>query len=507
MPGAPRITRSWLTVSHIHKAWEDVRIQSRLSWPDMRKVSLCAPSVSPPPPSCWPPSPRSAPRQPKPTSQLLPPGLSFSSATGSGRPVPPRVLVARRSEAATRDLWTQGYIGIVCLLALGLGWVTYEKFGLPSSWWAFVVLAGLGIGAWWLPAPTSDGRSHFTADNVVVLAAVPILGPPGAGLVGLAIGVMARRRIPLERRVFNAAMTASAAMTAGIVYSIVGGSFDLEQARGSGYLLAHVGGPIVIADLFNLGLNAVLISGVLRVSAGVPVQSQLRDMFTSSGPTQFAYGIIASLLVVLWVPAGLGAVAVLVVMAPMLGARWALLLYGEERNARERALGALVTAIETRAPALEGHGARVSDLAARTAQELGLGPQAIADVRTAGLLHDLGRVVVAPGHEGIDAQDGAAVRGASMLQDLPFLAGASAVMEEVARNGSGTTTPSIAADVVRTADDYDLMMHGEGAVGSSEAMTLLKVNGSGPQHERVVAALARAADAQDERRGMVGVSP
>jgi len=368
-------------------------------------------------------------------------------------------------------------------------------------------LAGLGIGAWWLPTPTSDGRSHFTADNVVVLAAVPILGPAGAGLIGLVIGVMARRRIPLERRVFNAAMTAAAAMAAGFGYSFAGGSFDLEGARGAVYLMAHVGVPIVVADMFNLGLNAVLLAGVLRVTAKVPMFLQLRDMFTSSGPTQFAYGIIASLLVVLWVPAGLGAVAVLIVMAPLLGARWALLLYGEERNARERALGALVTAIETRAPALDGHGVRVSELAARVAQDLGLGPHSVADVRKAGLLHDLGKVVVAPGHEGVDEQEGAALRGANMLKDLPFLAGASSLMEEVARSDSPPAVRSMAADVVRAADDYDLMLHGVAAVAPAEAIVMLRGNALGPQEERVVAALARAIDALGGKRREAGGGP
>ena len=190
--------------------------------------------------------------------------------------------------------------------------------------------------AWWQPTPTSDGRSHFTADNVIVLAAIPIAGPLGAGIVGLSMALFARRRIAARRRIFNAAMTASAAMTGGLGYALAGGVFELEGSRGAGFLIAHVGFPIVVADLFNLGLNALLLAGVLRLSSGVPVRLQLRDMLTSTGQTQFAYGIIASLLVILWIPAQLGAVAVLLVMAPLLGARWALLQYGEERAARER---------------------------------------------------------------------------------------------------------------------------------------------------------------------------
>lgn len=410
------------------------------------------------------------------------------------------------SVASGPDRWTTGYIAWTCALSIALGWVSYSLFGLPPSWGALAILTSLGVLAWWQPTPTSDGRSHFTADNVIVLAAIPIAGPLGAGIVGLSMALFARRRIAARRRIFNAAMTASAAMTGGLGYALAGGVFELEGSRGAGFLIAHVGFPIVVADLFNLGLNALLLAGVLRLSSGVPVRLQLRDMLTSTGPTQFAYGIIASLLVILWIPAQLGAVAVLLVMAPLLGARWALLQYGEERAARERALEALVSAIETRAPELEGHSERVSTLAALMAQELGLGPRAVADVRTAGLLHDLGRVVVAPGSAGADEVAGARLRGASMLEDLPFLRGASSIMEEVARAELDGVIPSLAADLVRVADEYDLLRHGAGPLEPAAALADLHGRRRDPQSERVFLALSHALRGQDHSHAGAGTA-
>lgn len=411
------------------------------------------------------------------------------------------------SGASGPDRWTPSYIAGTCALSVALGWVSYSIFGLPPSWRALAVLVSLGILAWWQPTPTSDGRSHFTADNVIVLAAIPIAGPLGAGLVGASMAMFARRRIPARRRLFNAAMTASAAMTGGLGYALVGGTFELEGARGALFLITHVGLPIVVADLFNLGLNALLLAGVLRLSSGVPMRLQLRDMLTSTGPTQFAYGVIALLLVVLWTPADLGPVAVLIVMAPLLGARWALLQYGEERAARERALEALVSAIETRAPELEGHSARVSALAALMAQELGLGPKEVADVRTAGLLHDLGRVVVAPGTEGEDEVISAELRGASMLRELPFLRGASSLMEEVARVEIEHAAPSLAAELVRVADEYDLLRHGARPVETGDAIERLRTGHGDPQSERVFQALARALRDQDYARAQSRTAP
>lgn len=389
------------------------------------------------------------------------------------------------------------YISGVVVLCGVLGLASHVRLGWPQELAGLVVLALLGSLTYWLPT-SSDGRSQFTADNVVVLAAIPVVGTLGAGIVGLVMTGLTTRRIPLRRRVFNMAMVSSSAMVGGFAYEWTGGSFALTELNGAMPLLWHVGLPIVVADLVNLAVNAVLVAGVIRVTAGVPMRLQLRDMLTGSGPSQFAYGIIAFLVVIMWLPGKLGPVAVLVGLAPLAGARWALLQYGEERDARERALGALVTAIETRAPRLEGHSARVSMMAAMMAQELGLGPKEVADIRTAGLLHDLGRVVVAPGQEGVDEAGRAALRGAVMLQDLPFLAGASAVMEEVANAGVPGSELSIAADIVRVADQYDLILDGDESLSSSQAIEFL-----GDRHTpttdsvRVLAALSRVVRLRD----------
>lgn len=389
------------------------------------------------------------------------------------------------------------YIGVTVVLAGGLAVACHQFYGWPTAWGPLGLLAFIGALTWWLPSTSSDGLSHFTADNVVVLAAIPIVGPVGAGVVGLVMAALTRRRIPAYRRAFNMAMASSSAMVGGLAYDLAGGSFAVQDLHGAVALILHVGLPIVVADAANLLANAALVAGVIRLSAGVPLRLQLADMLTSSGLTQFAYGIVAFVVVIMWLPGKLGWVAVLIGLAPLAGARWALLQYGEEREARERALGALVAAIETRAPELEGHSARVSSMAGIMAQELGLRPKEVADVRTAGLLHDLGTVVVAPGQEGLDHRRSAVLRGAAMLQDLPFLAGASAVMEQVAYAGPDKDAGTLAAEVVRVADDFDLLLLSEG-MGASDALERLRERPSSVNGERVLAALARALRARDE---------
>ncbi len=55
-------------------------------------------------------------------------------------------------------------------------------------------------------------------------------------------------------------------------------------------------------------------------------------------------------------------------------------------------LEALVNALEAKDPYLRGHSARVADLSANIATELGLGEEVVDRVRVAGRLHDLGKI-------------------------------------------------------------------------------------------------------------------
>src|SRR5438046_8935993 len=67
-----------------------------------------------------------------------------------------------------------------------------------------------------------------------------------------------------------------------------------------------------------------------------------------------------------------------------------------ERDKLERisvaTLEALVNALEAKDPYMRGHSARVADLAAPLAHQLGLSDEALARVRAAGPLPDIGRI-------------------------------------------------------------------------------------------------------------------
>ena len=140
--------------------------------------------------------------------------------------------------------------------------------------------------------------------------------------------------------------------------------------------------------------NALLLSGVMRLSRRHPVRRFVATMLTSSGPAYVGYGLIGYLFVILWVPAEVGPFSALLVLSPLFVARWAFVQYGEENSAHERTLSALVAAVETKDPRTRGHSERVARLCDVIAGAMGLNHTDIASLRYAGMLHDVGILAV-----------------------------------------------------------------------------------------------------------------
>ncbi len=166
---------------------------------------------------------------------------------------------------------------------------------------------------------------------------------------------------------------------------------------GSWQIIRLIGLPLLMADLVQFAVNLVLVAIVVRLASGVPMREQVWRIVTTAGPAYLGYGVIAFIMVVLWGSAGLRSASVLLILPPLLVAQWAYRQYSEELKGHERALDVLVAAVEAKAPHLVGHSARVAELSASMAQHLGLRAQVVANVRVAGMLHDLGLTTLPTG--------------------------------------------------------------------------------------------------------------
>jgi HD-GYP domain-containing protein (c-di-GMP phosphodiesterase class II) len=150
-------------------------------------------------------------------------------------------------------------------------------------------------------------------------------------------------------------------------------------------------------------------------------------VLTTVGP-YFAYGLLGLLMAVLW-SIGSGFAAVLVLI-PLLVARWAFEQYAEQRVAYEATIRSLVQAVETKDHYTRGHSERVSRASVLIARVLSMREDRVEALRYAGILHDVGklgvptRVLQKSGP--LSDQEFAAiqlhpVRGTEMVRGIAFL--------------------------------------------------------------------------------------
>ncbi len=133
-----------------------------------------------------------------------------------------------------------------------------------------------------------------------------------------------------------------------------------------------------------------------------------------------------------------------------------------------------ITALESKDPSLKGHCERVSLYAAEIAGVLGVPPDGLAVIRRAGLLHDLGKLVlpdalVLKAERLTDDEYGALRRypvlGARILRRLPFLAQEAEAVKAHLERFDGTGYPDrlqghdipLPARILAVADAFDAM--------------------------------------------------
>jgi len=401
------------------------------------------------------------------------------------------------------------YVAVVAAVGLCLTAAAVRVAGITfdATFWVVLMLAML---AWWVGSVDLDGRMSISFTSIVMLAAMALVGPAGAGIVGMIMGPFENFRAPLRARVFNAGMVATTGVVGGAAYLAAGGVLGGAGVEGTWQVVARIGIPVLVADVVQFVLNVVLVMIVVRLAAGVPLRAQGAQVLSSAAPTQLGYGIIAFIMVVLWGPGHLGSASVFLILPPLLVAHWAYRQYAEEIKGHERALDVLVAAVEAKAPHLVGHSTRVAELSGSMAEHLGLRSQAIADVRTAGMLHDLGlttlptSLVRGTAVVGGGGLRGYPARGVRLLQGLSFLSGA---LDAIAHHRDAVTAgPSpaeeleVAALVVGLADEYDLLTEvgtPDGfLVDNHEALRALRATPAG--REDIVRALEQALSLRTE---------
>lgn len=270
-----------------------------------------------------------------------------------------------------------------------------------------------------------DQQNRTSLDTVILVAVYPLAGPAAAVVVSAANSLVQRRGIPLMKRAFNGAQFVLSAAVGGLVYKLAGGP---------------VGAPVLdfphrmvlagtLACLATLVVNALLMSTVLLLDQGV---SPLTSMRYAAAPTLLpllGYGCLGLLLAVVWI-GGMGFAAGLLILVPLVVARWALSQYEAEKKAQAATMRAFIEVVEAKDLYTRGHSERVSEGVGLLGKHLRLSPDRQTALEHAGLLHDVGKVGVPtsiirkPGKLDDSEMDAIRLhpaRGVELIGNIPFL--------------------------------------------------------------------------------------
>jgi HD-GYP domain-containing protein (c-di-GMP phosphodiesterase class II) len=345
--------------------------------------------------------------------------------------------VSHTPSGIVRSRWLPGYLAFVVFTSVTTGVLTMLVLPRPAIG-PLVLLCLMGVVSFQVREPELGSRISFSFLSIILVASAAIVGVVGAWVVGSVSMLVDRRRARWTATMFNAAMSGLVGVAVALAYRLLGGVEGAGMVGMDTFELGrHVGLPLLVADVVACLVNAVLLSGVIHLDQGIPFGIQLRRVLSGSGVAYVGYGVIGLLFVILWFPAGLGAFSALLVLAPLLAARWAFIQYGEELRSHERTVDTLVTALGTKEPLAVDRSRRAAALAEWIAEELGLTPSQIGTVRYAATLHEIGHLGVATRLLRRDPAslspterrviDGHCVVGARMIEGIDFL--------EVAKSG------------------------------------------------------------------------
>lgn len=413
-------------------------------------------------------------------------------------------------ELPARGPWPWRYVsGLLFLLLLGV---------LICVWWApvrlevptLVLLVVLSAAAEVLRRFETDLHTSLSFSAVVLVAAIPLVGPVGAALVvSVPPAVIQPRHTQPIVRAFNVAQAGLIGLVGACAYLAAGGVFVFGSTSTLIELLSRVLLPLLLASLLMMLLNAALIAGILRLAGGTSLRWGFLHTLRDSWVTYLGYGLVGFLFVVLWQVEKLGPLSLLLVVAPLMLAQWSISGLVEERETQLRTVRTLVAAVETRGAQRRGQGERVGEVCEAIGEQLGLTPRMSEALQFAAALHNVG--LIAPPERG-DARtltpDRARriaehpTRGVEMLQHIDFLEESrSAILHHHERwDGHGYPLGLAAeripllARIVAVADVYVALTWGRDPQPPEQALEIVDARAGTHLDPRCVAALRAAWD-------------
>jgi putative nucleotidyltransferase with HDIG domain len=305
------------------------------------------------------------------------------------------VMPLEPQTGAARAAWTPRLAWLLLPSFLAALPVLLAIFGGPdvkqTRWDAW------GIGVWFvllvvaeaLPVPMVRGGT-MTIASILDLGAILLFGPWIAGTLDLVTTVIAQMvvlRRPSGEAVLNAGLYASTTILAGAAFLAAGGSLGAPHLMRDTF-------PVLLASSLYFMLNTSAVSLVLGTRSGQDPGRIWRDQFRDGVP-QYALSIGFGLLFA-QVRVAAGVPGVLLLVLPLLFARYALQLYADLRGDLVSFVRALSVVLDAVDPYTHEHSVRVAEYSVRVARRLGLREDEVETIHYAALCHDIGKIAQRP---------------------------------------------------------------------------------------------------------------
>jgi HD superfamily phosphodiesterase len=228
----------------------------------------------------------------------------------------------------------------------------------------------------------SPGWMIGMAAVVAFSAHSSLLGPMLVGMVA-GIDLLRLRQHHWSTLSVNMGMLGLSYLAAAYGYSLLPTSFTEQLPLG---LLA----PIVPTLFYVVAVYSIFATGS-KIRYGSPLRQILAELVSATGEAM-SFSFVGFLLGRMYVE--LGALVLLLIVAPILVAREMFSSYQRVKEAHDETVQLLIRALEQKDPYTAGHAGRVAVYAGYIAEELDFMPARAERLRFAALMHDIGKLVV-----------------------------------------------------------------------------------------------------------------
>lgn len=262
--------------------------------------------------------------------------------------------------------------------------------------------------------------------SLVLISVYPLAGPAAAVVVAFIGSLWSTRPVPIIDKLFNSAQRVVTAAAGALVYILTDGPVGEAVLTHEPQALLSVTATTIVYQV----VNALLMCAVLSLKRGSDsVRHFLRDVVRPTALPMLGYSYLGLLFAVIWL-GGLEMLAGLLVVVPLVVARWALSQDEAEKQAQAATMRVFIQVIEAKDFYTRGHSERVSRGVGMLGRHLQLPEDRQHALENAGLLHDCGKVGVPTstlrkaGKLDDDEWDAIRLhpaRGVELIGDIPFL--------------------------------------------------------------------------------------